>query len=70
MAYQEKEYRECEECGQPIDSGNPAARLCKRCANRLQGKRRREVSRHRPKDYKKKKKKGRAEEEEYYEEEY
>lgn len=71
MAKKGKEYRECEECGEPIESGNPTVRLCKRCAVLLQDKRRRDGFRHRPKDYKKKKKK-RGEEDYYedYEEEY
>ena len=67
MGKKEKTYRECEECGGPIESGNPAVQLCKRCANKLQNKRHRDGVRHRPKD--KRKKKGSLEEE-YYEEEF
>lgn len=49
MAQREKEYRECEECGELIESGNPTVRLCKRCAAVYQNKRR-------PKNSKKKRK--------------
>lgn len=67
MGKQIEKYRECEECGELIESGNPAVRLCKRCASTIQNKRRKDVFRHRPKDQKKKKKRN---EEEYYEEQY
>jgi hypothetical protein len=56
MAKKEEQYRECEECGEPIDSGNPAVRLCKRCAVTLQGQKRRGVFRDSPKDPKKNRK--------------
>jgi len=56
MAKKEEQYRECEECGEPIDSGNPTVRLCKRCATTLQGQKRRGVFRDSPKDPKKNRK--------------
>jgi hypothetical protein len=60
-----KEYRECDECGGPIESGNPSVRLCKRCATRLQTKRYRNGSRYRPKERKKKRKQSWEEEDQY-----
>jgi hypothetical protein len=56
MVKKEEQYRECEECGEPIDSGNPTIRLCKRCAVTLQGQKRRGVFRDSPKDPKKNRK--------------
>ena len=62
-----KQFRECEECGEPIEGGNPTARLCKRCAAKYQNKRNRDGSRYRPKDQRKKKK---STEEDYYQAEF
>ena len=69
MGNKEKQYRECDECGQPIESGNPSARLCKRCAAKYQNKRIRDGSRYRSKDQKKKNRK-KSKEEDFYEEEF
>jgi hypothetical protein len=57
----EKELRECEECGEPIESGHPTVRLCKRCASFYQTKRR-------PKAFDRKKRKKKNED--YFEEPY
>jgi RNA polymerase-binding transcription factor DksA len=62
MGKKEKAFRECEECGRPIESGNPTTVLCKHCAAKLQDKRNRDGSRYRPKDKKKKGKKSWEEE--------
>jgi predicted amidophosphoribosyltransferase len=56
-----KQYRECEECGAPIDSSHTANRLCKRCEAQLSNKRLRDGSKHRPKEQIKKKKKSEEE---------
>lgn len=72
MGKKAKQLRECEECGELIESGNPNARLCKNCAALYQDRRSRDGIRIRPKeDRKKKKKRPRHEHhEDYYEEEY
>jgi len=61
MGNKKIQYRECEECGAPIDSGNPANRLCKRCEAQLSAKRQRDGSKYRPKEQTKKKKKSEEE---------
>jgi len=53
-----KQYRECEECGAPIDSHNPSNRLCKRCEIEFSGKHQRGDA----KDQKKRKRKEKNEE--------
>jgi hypothetical protein len=68
MGQREKRFRECEECGEPIVSGNPNARLCKRCAGKNQNKRNRDEARRRPKDQRKKKRK-KSPEDDFYQEE-
>lgn len=82
----EKELRECEECGDPIESGHPSVRLCKRCASLYHTKRHpktldRKKRKKKDGDYfeepygdfevdSRKKRKKRSGEEKYYEEEY
>jgi hypothetical protein len=51
-----------------IESGNPNARLCKRCAIKYQDKRNRDEARRRPKEERKKKRK-KSPEDDFYEEE-
>ena len=66
-------YRECEECGELIESGSPSTRLCKRCAAQYQNKRNRDTSRFRPKEHQNKKKRKKSKDDEYqdfYEEEF
>lgn len=62
MGKKEKQYRECEECGALIESGNPSSRLCKQCATLALGKRDKDGLKHRSKDNKKRKKKSKDDE--------
>ena len=67
MGNKPKQFRECEECGEIIESGNPTARLCKRCAPKFQ--RNKDEARRRPKEERKKKRK-KSPDDDFYEEEY
>ena len=69
MGNKPKQFRECEECGEIIESGNPKARLCKRCALKYQNERNRTEARRRPKEERKKKRK-KSPEDDFYEEEF
>ena len=69
MGNKPKQFRECEECGEIIESGNPNARLCKRCAAKYQNKRNRDEARRGSKEQRKKKKK-KSSDDDFYEEEF